>query len=121
MTPEELLAAAAALLREPPPSMYHCWQRACATLTRAALERQLVAYWSEVAPSVAHSSLRHQLLALPPFAGTDVAAVARSTWYGLCRAVHHHIYELPPTIEELASWHREVAAVLPRLDPAVAV
>jgi hypothetical protein len=118
MTPEDLLAAAGALLSEPPSSMHHCWQRACATLIRAALERQLVAYWSQVAPSVARSSLRHQLLALPAFAGSDVAAVARSTWYGLCRAVHHHIYELPPTVDELVSWHREVAAVLPYLDPA---
>lgn len=73
-----------------------------------------------MAPSVARSSLRHQLLALPAFAGADVAAVARSTWYGLCRAVHHHTYELPATIDELASWYREVAAVIPRLDPTAA-
>src|SRR5262249_61762771 len=96
----------------------HCWERACATLTRAALERHLVTYWSAVAPSVARGSLRHQLLALPVYADKQVAATARSAWHGLSRAVHHHTYELPPTIAELRTWHNDVAELISRLDPA---
>jgi len=111
-----MLEAAGALLREPPPSMAHCWQRGCATLMRAALEKQLKAYWSSAAPSVARSAQRHQLLALPSYAGSDVAATARSTWYGLSRAVHHHTYELPPTTAELEAWHQDVVALMPRLE-----
>ncbi len=112
MTPNEILQVASTLLNEPPASMRNCWQRACATLTRAALEQQLIAYWTLVSPSIAQSPMRHQLIALPIYADKSIAATARSAWYGLSRAVHHHTYELPPTVAELRSWHSEVSALL---------
>ncbi|MEV0611086.1 hypothetical protein AB0I61_32515 [Polymorphospora rubra] len=115
MNPQQLLDQAANLLEYPRPSMRRCWQRGCACLTRVALEQALRAYWNRVAPTVARCPMRHQLLALPAFAGTDVAALARTTWHGLSRAMHHHTYELSPTLAELHTWHGDVAILLDRL------
>src|SRR5262245_32061184 len=113
-----MLDAAKVLFTQPPESMRHCWQRACATLMRSALETQLRGYWLDRAPSLIRSSFRHQLLALPTFAGHDVAAGVRAAWYGLSRATHHHTYELPPTLAELVSWHRDIATLMPHLTVA---
>ncbi|GAA1601944.1 hypothetical protein GCM10009679_01990 [Saccharothrix algeriensis] len=118
MTPQQLLDVAGNLLIRPSPSMRRCWHRGCACLTRIALEEGLRSYWSRVAPSVASSPMRHQLLALPAFAGDEPARTARTAWYGLSRAMHHHTYELAPTAAELHGWHQDVASLLPRLDPA---
>jgi hypothetical protein len=116
MTPQQLLDAAAELLAGPPPSMRRCWQRACASLTRAALERSLSSYWERIEPSMVNRPMRHQLLALPVFAKDDeTAAIARAAWHGLSRAVHHHTYELPPTVAELHGWHSDVTVLLSRL------
>lgn len=120
MTPQQLLDAAAQLLIQPTPSMRRCWQRGCACLTRIALERGLGNYWERVAPSVAGRPMRHQLLALPTFAGAEAAVTARTAWHGLSRAMHHHTYELAPTVAELQGWHQAVVSLLPQLDPTPA-
>jgi hypothetical protein len=111
MTPQQLLDVAAQLLSRPTPSMRRCWQRGCACLIRLALEQALRAYWQQVAPSVADRPMRHQLLALPTFAGPVAASIARTAWHGLSRAMHHHTYELPPTVAELLTWHRDVTTL----------
>lgn len=116
MTEQQLLDAAARLLDRQPRSMRRCWQRGCACLIRVALEQALRRYWGRVAASVAGCPMRSQLLALPTFAGAEVALTARATWYGLSRAVHHHTYELAPTLAELRGWHHDVAALLPQLE-----
>ncbi|WP_432834113.1 hypothetical protein [Dactylosporangium sp. CA-092794] len=118
MTPRQLLDAAAHLLAQPTPSMRRCWQRGCACLTRVALETALEQYWDRVAPSVNGRPMRHQLLALPAFADSDTAAAARTAWYGLSRAMHHHAYELAPTIAELDGWLRDVTLLIPQLETA---
>jgi hypothetical protein len=115
MTEQQLLDAAARLLVQRSHSMRRCWQRGCACLTRIALEQGLRRYWARVAPTVARCPMRHQLLALPTFAGAEAAAHARAAWYGLSRAMHHHTYELAPTVAELRGWHRDVKALLSQL------
>ena len=115
MTPKQYLDAADLLLNQPPSTMRRCWQRACACLTRLALERALLDYWQQVAPSVAGRVMRHQLLALSTFATAEAALAARSSWYGLSRAMHHHTYELAPTVAEIRGWHEDVAVLLPQL------
>ncbi|MBI1758925.1 MAG: hypothetical protein HYR62_06835 [Actinobacteria bacterium] len=112
MTPPELLELTARLLAGPPPSMRSCWQRGCVVLTRAALEDTLAGYWNRTEPTLAGSPMRHQLLALPFYADEEVAVRARIAWSGLCRAAHHHSYELAPTTAELHGWLRDVTAVL---------
>lgn len=119
MTPRQLLDAADDILVDPALCMRGCWQRACATLTRIALEQILDRYWRRTEPSVAGRPMRTQLLALPVVAGDDVAALARGAWNGLRAAVHHHTYELAPIAAELRGWHRDVRALLTRLDPPV--
>lgn len=111
MTPRELLDLTARLLAGPPPSMRSCWQRGCVILTRTALEETLAAYWNRTEPSLAGSPMRHQLLALPFYAGTGAAIPARTAWSGLCRAAHHHCYELAPTTAELRGWLQDVRTV----------
>ena len=118
MTEQQLLDAAAGLLVRRTSSMRRCWPRGCACLTRLALEQGLRHYWTRVAPTMARCKMRHQLLALPTFVGTETAAHARTAWYGLSRAMHHHTYELAPTVAELRGWHRDVEAVLSRLASA---
>lgn len=59
--------------------------------------------------------MRAQLLILSVVAGDGAAATARRAWYGLCRAVHYHTYELPPTAAELRGWHDDVILLLDHL------
>ncbi|WP_349876355.1 hypothetical protein ABIH81_19620 [Micromonospora sp. HUAS YX12] len=115
MTPEQLLDEAFTLLNSPSRSMRRCWQRGCACLTRLALEQGLRIYWDRIAPSVTRCPMRHQLLALPAFTDASTALLARTAWHGLSRAMHHHVYELAPTVAELQGWHRDVTRLLPRL------
>ncbi|SNS77164.1 hypothetical protein SAMN05421812_101726 [Asanoa hainanensis] len=115
MTPQGYLDAAGELLVRPPASMRRCWQRGSACLTRLALEQGLRDYWDRVAPSVADRVMRHQLLVLPTFAGAAAAATARTAWHGLSRAMHHHTYELAPTVAELRGWHENVTTLLTHL------
>ncbi|MEV4516100.1 hypothetical protein AB0K00_44960 [Dactylosporangium sp. NPDC049525] len=117
MSPRALLDAASGLLTQPGPSLRRCWPRACASLTRVALEQALRDYWQRKAPSLVGRPMRHQLLALPVFADPEIAAIGRSAWHGLSRAVHHHTYELAPTVAELEGWNRDVARLVNRLAP----
>lgn len=115
MTPDQLLEEADTLLNHPSRSMRRCWQRGCACLTRLAMEQGLRVYWGRVAPTLARCPMRHQLLALSAFADASTACLARTAWHGLSRAMHHHVYELPPTHAELRSWHCDVVALLDQL------
>ncbi|MEU4477738.1 hypothetical protein AB0F68_06655 [Micromonospora sp. NPDC023966] len=115
MTPEQLLDEASTLLHRPSRSMRRCWQRGCACLTRVALEQGLRICWDQVAPSLIRCPMRHQLLALPAFVDASTALLARTAWHGLSRAMHHHVYELAPTVSELEGWHRDVTRLLPQL------
>ncbi len=119
MTPQDYLQAAGELLFRPPTCMRRCWQRGSACLTRLALEAGLRDYWNLAAPSVVDRPMRHQLLVLPVFAGAEPATRARTAWYGLSRAMHHHIYELAPTVPELRGWHEDVTALLTQLPQAI--
>lgn len=118
MTPRELLEVADSLLRGGVTGMSGTWPRACAGLLRTALECTLDDFWRRRAPGVLTASMRTQLLVLPVLAGDEAGGTARGAWHGLCRAVHHHSYELPPTVAELRGWHRDVTTLrgLLRLD-----
>lgn len=112
MTPRQLLAEADRLLKTVVPGSRGRWPRACAWLTRLALELALDDYWRRTLPEAAHCGMRPQLLLLPRYAGERTAANARDAWFGLARATHHHAYDLAPTAAELRRWHDLVAAVI---------
>ncbi|MEO3743107.1 hypothetical protein [Plantactinospora sp. B5E13] len=116
MTPQQFLDAAARLMTAPTPSTRRCWQRGSACLTRIALEHGLRGFWQRQAPSVLGCRMRQQLIVLSSLLDAETARTARAAWYGLSRAMHHHTYELAPTVAELDSWHRDVTRLLDRLD-----
>jgi hypothetical protein len=120
MTPDELLAESDRLLSTVVPGTRGRWPRACAWLTRLALEQALDEYWSRVLPEAVNCGVRPQLLILPRYADPGTAALAAEAWYGLARATHHHAYDLAPTAVELRRWHDLVRAVVAQLtDPGL--
>lgn len=117
MNPATLLRAADGLLTGRQRGVERGWQRTCAVLLRIALQEVLAGYWHYRAPGVNRAKPYVQLLVLPTVAGDDAARTARRAWNGLCRAVHHHTYELSPTAAELRSWHNDVSDLVTRLGP----
>lgn len=115
MKPAELLAEADRLLSTVLPGTRGRWPRACAWLTRLALEQALDDYWSGVLPEAVNCGVRPQLLMLPEYASASLAAQASEAWYGLARATHHHAYDLAPTAAELRRWHDLVRSVASQL------
>ncbi|MGY1684422.1 hypothetical protein ACI8AK_02415 [Geodermatophilus sp. SYSU D00867] len=89
------------------------WPRATGFLLRAALERELAAYWTRAAPGVEQCSMRAQLAVLrrPEYAGVRTATDVAAAWLALSRACHHHAYELAPTLAELRGWAQTVRGV----------
>lgn len=95
------------------------WPRASALLTRQALETALVFYWTKQAPGVEDCSGRAQFLCLGRYLGDEsLAQRAHAAWSALSRACHHHVYDLPPTREELQAWRDVVADVVERTERA---
>ena len=111
MNAQELLDEADKLLTTVVPGTRGLWPRACATLTRLALEKALDDFWAARLPEAKNCSMRAQLLLLPRYAGAEVAGDARDAWFGLARATHHHAYELAPTAAELRTWHELVSKI----------
>jgi hypothetical protein len=114
MTVEALLGVAERLLASDS-RWFTGWPRISALLMRAALESIVVSYWDRVGADVASASMSHQLIVLRAYAYEDTAAAARSTWYGLSRAAHHHAYDLAPTAAELLAWLGSVRKVSEQL------
>jgi len=87
-----------------------CWPIATAVLLRAALEAGIDSHLAAILPDTTRCSMRARLLVLTVAATTDraTAVEAATTWATLSRAVHHHVYELPPTLAELRSWQASV-------------
>jgi hypothetical protein len=115
MTPDQLLAESDRLLSTVVPGTRGRWPRACAWLTRLALEQALDDYWSRTLPEAVNCGVRPQLLILPQYADPSTAALAAEAWYGLARATHHHAYDLAPTASELRRWHDLVRTVAAQL------
>lgn len=118
MTPDDLLAESNRLLTTVVPGTRGRWPRACAWLTRLALEQALDEYWSRILPEAVNCGVRPQLLMLPQYADASTATLAADAWFGLARATHHHAYDLAPTASELRRWHDLVRAVVTQLTAA---
>lgn len=111
-----LLQLADGVISKPTGVMVGRWPRAAASLGRQSIEASLADYWQRIEPTIANTSMRAQLLALPVYLhderlGRDVS----SAWHQLPRACHYHPYELPPTEPEL----RHLLAVARRFATAV--
>jgi len=115
MSIDDLLAESDRLLSTVVPGTRGRWPRACAWLTRLALEQALDQFWARVLPEAVNCGVRPQLLILPRYADANTAALAAEAWYGLARATHHHAYDLAPTAAELRRWHNTVRTLVTQL------
>jgi len=114
----ELLGAARALVNTSARDTRGLWPRAAALLARQSLEVSLKTYWSFVAPGAEDAPMRAQLLALEAYLPSATARQAHQAWSALSRASHHHVYELPPTRDELLAWCEAVDAVISETERA---
>jgi hypothetical protein len=111
-TPAEVLAVARDLLRTPEASTAGLWPRAAALLARQALEMALDEYWKARGLGLELCATHAQLLCLRQYwPDREEAGRIHVAWVALCRACHHHPYELAPTAGELEAWFRAVEAM----------
>jgi hypothetical protein len=104
-TPSQVLAVARSIARQRTGDWGGSWPRACAFLTRQALEDGIGLVWVGDLRPLADCPFRQQLLCLPTYLAD--AALARnisSAWHGLSAACHAHPYELAPSLGELEQW-----------------
>lgn len=78
--------------------------RTAALLTRRAFEDWLdefSASWSTQAVSDRPPTTSSKLVALGALQGMELGERAKRVWHALSRAVHHHAYELQPSVAEV--------------------
>jgi len=99
------------------------WPKACACLIRLSLEQAVDAYWERVNPRVASPKLpwRTKLLMLRSRTGPGLTVARRITyaWNTLSRAMHHHCYDIQPTVTELRHLHTETTVLIRMLQQHV--
>jgi hypothetical protein len=79
--------------------------RCGAWLLRTTVERAVMTLYGNREGS--RRSMHALLLGLPKYVDDDVAQDTSQLWHALCRAAHHHDYEIAPTVDELRTWHAE--------------
>src|ERR1700722_11030476 len=78
--------------------------RTAALLARRAFEDwldEISASWSTQVVSDRPPTTSSKLVALGALQGMELGERAKRVWYGLSRAVHHHAYELQPSVAEV--------------------
>ena len=85
-----------------------------AILARQALEGALDELWRRCAPGLELCSARAQFICLPSRLphNRDLGERLSYAWFGLSRACHHRLYELPPTSAELLTWIGTIEAFI---------
>lgn len=88
--------------------------RTAALLARRAFEDwldEISASWSTQVVSDRPPTISSKLVALGALQGMDLSERAKRVWHGLSRAVHHHAYELQPSVAEVRQLVRQVRTV----------
>lgn len=91
--------------------------RTAALLARRAFEDwldEVSASWSKDVVTDRPPTTTSKLVALEALQGAEVGEVARRVWHGLSRAVHHHAYELQPSVGEVRQLVEQVRVVCGR-------
>ena len=91
--------------------------RTAALLTRPAFEDWLddiSAPWSTQVTADRPPTTMSKLVALGALHGVELGERANRVWHGLSRAVHHHAYELQPTVAEVRQLLQQTKAVCRR-------
>ena len=76
--------------------------RTAALLARSVLEEWLneqSASWSS--PTLGYPTTRSKIVALGAIRGAAIGERTRRVWHALSQAVHHHAYELQPSVSEI--------------------
>ncbi|AWT52263.1 hypothetical protein D806_012750 [Mycolicibacterium smegmatis MKD8] len=88
--------------------------RTAALLARRAFEDwldEISRSWAVHADSDRAPTTASKLVVLGALRGETVGETAKRVWHGLSRAVHHHAYELQPSVAEVRSLVRQVRTV----------
>jgi hypothetical protein len=111
--PAQLVAMARDLLQRASPATAGLWPRAAALLARNALEIAVDDYWSRKRIPLDSCPTFPQLICLREYLDDpDLAGRVHHAWNALCRACHHHPYELAPTAGELETLFETVGEFL---------
>ena len=103
--PRGLLFHARTLLTGKEANSTRAWPRACALLTRQALEELLACHWTQLGWSgLTNASARSQFICMATLEDTPLTGSVTVTWVELSNACHLHAYELAPTADELLRW-----------------
>jgi hypothetical protein len=87
--------------------------RAAAFLARQAFEEAINTLCQVSSLAVDRASMRFKIILIRLLNGDETGERAALAWAGLCRACHHHAYELVPPADEINRWLDLVAALLP--------
>lgn len=85
---------------------------AAAFLARQAFEDTIVALCRASGATVDRASMRSKIIVTRVLHGDEVGDCAALGWAGLCRACHHHAYELAPAADEVTRWLDLVALLV---------
>lgn len=88
--------------------------RTAALLARRAFEDwldELSSSWSSEVISDRPPTTSSKLVALGALQGMELGERAKRVWHGLSRAVHHHAYELQPTVAEVRQLLGQVRSI----------
>lgn len=88
--------------------------RTAALLARRAFEDwldEISASWSTQVISDRPPTTSSKLVALGALQGIELGESAKRLWHGLSRAVHHHAFELQPSMAEVRQLVRQVRTV----------
>ncbi|MDH6197998.1 hypothetical protein M2272_004654 [Mycobacterium frederiksbergense] len=88
--------------------------RTAALLARRAFEDwldEVSTSWAVHAESDRAPTTSSKLVVLSALRGAELGETAKRVWHGLSRAVHHHAYELQPSVAEVRDLVRHVKAV----------
>lgn len=120
-----LLRDARVVLKNPEAAPVGSWTRAVAVLGRRSLEAAIDDVYRSAEPTMVHArTTRAKLICLGCYIDPSLAADVAYTWARLSDACHHHVYDLPPSADELQAWidttSRLVARSLQRSTPMAA-
>lgn len=88
--------------------------RTAALLARCAFEDwldEISAPWATQVMSERPPTTSSKLVVLGALHGMELGERAKRAWHGLSRAVHHHAYELQPSVVEVRGLVGQVRAV----------
>jgi hypothetical protein len=87
--------------------------RAAAFLARHAFEDAMTALCRASGVAIDRASMRSKVIVTRMLHGNETGDRAAVAWAGLCRACHHHAYELVPAADEVSRWLGLVADLIP--------